>query len=74
MRNEFEEELFSDKRKYEDKLDEDDGQTWRKFKQSTRKDMLTEVDIGQKPAFEETMLLDTIRAMRRDRKDYVKEK
>ena len=32
MRNEFEEELFSDKRKYEDKLDEDDGQTWRKFK------------------------------------------
>ena len=33
-----------------------------------------EIDIasGIKPAFEETMLIDTIRAMRRDRKEYVK--
>lgn len=34
---------------------------------------MNDFDLGtNKPAFEDTMLIDTIRAMRRDRKDHVK--
>ena len=39
-----------------------------------RKELMSDNTPGldEKPAFEETMLLDTIRAMRRDRKEHVK--
>ena len=47
---------------------------WKHFKTMTRKELIQDVELSPttKPAFEETMLLDTIRAMRRDRKDQAK--
>lgn len=77
MKEQFDEELFVDKRSFEEKVDPEDGETWRHFKSQTRKEVMTDMDplgigSGPVPAFEETMLLDTIRAMRRDRKDHAK--
>jgi len=55
-------------------VDKEDGDTWKHFKTMTRKELIQDVELSPttKPAFEETMLLDTIRAMRRDRKDQAK--
>jgi len=70
--------LFAEKRPFEEVVDEDDGDVWKRFKSMTRKEtMLDALDLDkavtQAPAIEETMLLDTIRAMRRDKKDHAKE-
>ena len=74
MREQFEEEIFAEKRPFEERNDEKDGVTWRHFKTATRKEAMSEMglDAGEKPAFEETMAIDTIRAMRRDRKEYIR--
>lgn len=75
MKEQFPGELFADRRPYVEHVDQEDGDTWRQFKGQTRKEAMTELDglgEGSQPAFEETMLLDTIRAMRRDRKDHAK--
>ena len=69
MKAEFNEELFEEKRQFEERTDPDNGETWRDFKTLSRKELINEVDSSGNPAFEETMLIDTIRAMRRDRKE-----
>lgn len=74
MKDQFEGELFEDNRQFEEVLDSQNGDTWRHFKHASRRDNIVDVEIGSgpKPAFEETMVVDTIRAMRRDRKEYKK--
>ena len=69
MKAEFNEELFEEKRQFEERTDPDNGEKWRDFKTLSRKELINEVDTSGNPAFEETMLIDTIRAMRRDRKE-----
>ena len=74
MKEQFDTELFVDKRSFEESVDKEDGDMWKHFKSQTRKELIQDVELSPttKPAFEETMLLDTIRAMRRDRKDQAK--
>ena len=76
MKEQFEGELFEETRQFEERLNDEDGASWKHYKHASRKDNLNEIEtsIGTKPAFEETMVIDTIRAMRRDRKDYRKSK
>ena len=68
--------MFQDKRPFDEVVREDDGDVWKQFKQSTRKEVIADAFDFKKateaPAIEETMLLDTIRAMRRDRKELAK--
>ena len=73
MRKNFEE-MFNDQRKYERVL-ADDGQSWKQFQTQERMhDKLTEDTEYEAPTFEETMLIDTIRAMRKDKKDAARAK
>ena len=54
-------------------MDEGDGYEWFKFRQDTREDAYkVESSVGAKPVFEDTMIVDTIKAMRRDRKAIIK--
>ena len=77
MKIEFEDELFSEQRPYDEVKDGED--VWKQFKQNTRKESIMDaMDLNkmvkETPAIEETMLLDTIRAMRRDRKEQAKKR
>lgn len=54
-----------------------DGVEWREFKENLREDVLSGKKVGEKqiaPAFEDTMLIDLVRAMRRDRREMARKK
>ena len=54
-----------------------DGVEWREFKENLREDVLSGKKVGEKqiaPAFEDTMLIDLVRAMRRDRREMARRK
>ena len=71
MRKNFED-MFDDQRKYE-KIIGDDGSNWKQFQTQERMvDKLTDTGEYEAPTFEETMLIDTIRAMRKDKKELAK--
>ena len=63
--------LFEDQRRYEKYIDPLDGKEWKKFNYQER---MQERDLTQPepPDFEETMIIDTIRAMRKDKKEKAK--
>ena len=64
-------EMFDDVRKYEKKII--DGAEWKQFPNQERMhDKLVEDEKVEAPTFEETMLIDTIRAIRKDKKDQVR--
>ena len=61
-------EMFDDIRKYEKIVD--DGHEWKQFPNQERMhDKLVEDEKYLAPTFEETMLIDSIRAIRKDKKD-----
>ena len=65
--------LFDDSRKY--KVEEKNGEEWKEFESEHRADVLKMESLTEKkPIFEETMMLDTIRAIRRDKKEAAKKK
>ena len=65
--------LFDDNRKY--KVEEKNGEEWKEFESEHRADVLKMESLTErKPIFEETMMLDTIRAIRRDKKEAAKKK
>ena len=65
--------LFDEKQKYDSMVDQVDGQEWQQFKEGLREDAYKiETAVGAKPVFEDTMIVDTIKAMRRDRKEIIK--
>lgn len=54
---------------FEEKVGEKDGKTWKVFKKDTRKDRYDmEIADGARPAFEDAMIQDLVKATRRDRK------
>ena len=62
-------EMFKDDRKHVEVTDTD-GVKWKEFKPELREDIykITGMTKDLQPTFEETMLMDTIKAMRRDRR------
>ena len=59
--------MFEDHRKF-DTITDKDQREWKQFKQDLMADKLKLVDENPPPTFEETMIVDTIRAMRKDLK------
>ena len=61
--------MFKDDRKHIEVTDTD-GVKWKEFKPELREDIykITGMTKDRQPTFEETMLMDTIKAMRRDRR------
>lgn len=68
-KSQFEESLNRDDRKYKEVVS-DDGSTWKEFTPETREDIykIKGLSNDSKPTFEDTMIIDTIKAMRRDRR------
>ncbi len=65
----FESELFKDDRKHVEV--EIQGQKWKEFTPEVREDVfkINGANSEQRPSFEDPMIMDTIKAMRRDRRE-----
>ena len=76
QKDQFADELFADQREFEERVDEQSGETWQVFKHMSRIDAIkdTEFAAGEPPAFEDTMFKDFVRALRRDRKEFVRKR
>ena len=66
--------MFDDHRKFETITDQNDSREWKQFKQDLMADKQKHVEQHPPPTLEETMIVDTIRAMRKDLKQQARNK